>query len=69
VDARGEPRSPSWFALEALEGMGMEKLGAKDVAKLCDQVADLIEADPGYAVRVARRLAMAMRPAAAAAAK
>ena len=45
----------------------MKKLGAEKVAELCDQVADLIDADPKYAARVARRLALAIRPADAAA--
>lgn len=44
----------------------MGKLKPEDVAKLCDQVADLVEADPQLVVRAARRLAAANRPTAAA---
>lgn len=68
MDARGEPRPSPRSALEVLVGGMMEKVERGKVAELCDQVADLIERDPKFVVRVARRLAVANRPAPAAAA-
>jgi hypothetical protein len=50
--------------LEALVmGGTMGKLGREELAKLCDQVARVIETDPKGAALVARRLATSMRPA------
>lgn len=40
----------------------MGKLEAKEVAQLCEQVADVIETDPKGAALVARRLAAVMDP-------
>lgn len=45
-----------------VEGETMEKLGAEKLGELCEQVADVIEADPLGAARAARRLAVAMDP-------
>lgn len=44
-------------------GGTMGKLGREELAKLCDQVARVIETDPKGAALVARRLATSMRPA------